>query len=297
MASNALFGLAVLLICGSRSTVVNQTTKDTLVSPSVIEEGGTFTVTCDASRAGVPTSVISIVSLTIASSNGGTEPKTLARNRLYPPPYQSQLPPITSPARNWSFQFTGSLSATSDRPINRNTIKIEIVVNDAKCSDAGLYFCNATYLNENDDETPASNYQNVTSRARAVPLSLMLVPQYEEGLGPYQSVNPAGSNVTLTCNVNGPKALIFTWKYGPSIYDVNSFTSYPVQNAVSVAEPVLVSSGTTCVQYIHSSTLKFQTEDMYDGYMYVCVATENNRDTKIGNMTIYTKIGNHSYLF
>ncbi|XP_059161629.1 uncharacterized protein LOC131944816 isoform X2 [Physella acuta] len=200
-----------------------------------------------------------------------------------------QLPPITSPARNWSFQFTGSLFATSDRPLNRNTIKIEIVVNDAKCSDAGLYFCNATYLNENDDETTASSYQNITSRGKVVPQSLVLVPQYEEDLGPYKSFNRAGSNITLTCRVNAPKALTFTWKYGPSSSDVNSFTSYPVQNAISVYEPFQISSGTTCVQYRHTSTLKFQTEDMYDGYMYVCVARANYRDTIVGNMTIYTK--------
>ncbi|XP_059161212.1 uncharacterized protein LOC131944550 [Physella acuta] len=168
-------------------------------------------------------------------------------------------------------------------------MKIEMVVYDAKCTDAGFFYCNATYISSEGHLLATSQFQNVTSITRAVPLSLVLVPQYEEGLGPYKSVNPAWSNVTLTCNVNGPKVLTFTWKYGPSSQDFNSFMIYPVQNDISVAEPVLVSSGTTCVQYRHTSTLKFQTEDMYDGYMYVCVATENNEETIVGNITIHTQ--------
>ncbi|XP_059161517.1 uncharacterized protein LOC131944733 [Physella acuta] len=282
MLCNFVFGFFFLW----KSIAVNG---QTLVSASVIKEGGTFTVTCDASRAGVPTTATTVVSLVIGWTAGTAVPTTFARYRLFPSPYNSNSPPQTSPARNWTFNFTGSQREISATPNNRNTMKIEMVVYDARCTDAGLYFCNATYLNTVGEATPTAQYQTVTGITRVVPMSLTLDPQYSEGLGPYQSVNPAGSNVALTCRVYGPKALTFTWKYGPSRSDVNSFTSYPVQNAISVDEPVQISSGTTCVQYGHTSTLKFQTEDMYDGYMYVCVATENNEDTIVGNIIIYTQ--------
>ncbi|XP_059161653.1 uncharacterized protein LOC131944827 isoform X2 [Physella acuta] len=219
------------------------------------------------------------------------EPETLARYRIYLSPYTSQ--PQTSPARNWTFAFTGSQQGTSDTPNNRNTMKIEMVVYDAKCADAGVYYCNAGYIDFQGDVVLIKQYQNISSYARVDPLSLILVPQFP-GQEPGTSVNPAGSNLTLTCNLYGPKVIVVQWKYGHSSSDVNSFTSYPLQNDITVAEPVLVSSGTTCVQYRHTSTLKFQTEDMYDGYMYVCVATEDNRDTIVGYMTIFTKPSSYS---
>ncbi|XP_059161358.1 uncharacterized protein LOC131944639 [Physella acuta] len=271
-------------------TVSAQQASQTIVSPLMIAEGGSFTVRCDASRGGVPTNFQTISRLNLVWTPGTVAPITLARYRTFISPYNNSYPPQTSPARNWTFNFSGGQQGTSERLNNRNTMKIEMVVYDAKCADAGLYFCNATYITPNDDEITVYQYQNVTSIIQAVPLSLTLFPQYEEGLGPYESVNPAGSNVTLTCRVNGPKALTFTWRYGKPSSDVNSFTSYPVQNDILVYEPFQISSGTTCIQYRHTSTLKFQTEDMYDGYMYVCVATENNRDTIVGNITIYIKL-------
>lgn len=51
-------------------------------------------------------------------------------------------------------------------------------------------------------------------------------------------------------------------------------------------------SETSCLMFYHWSTLKFKTKDIYDGYMYVCVATENNEDKIHVNMTIRTKEGN-----
>ncbi|XP_059149084.1 uncharacterized protein LOC131936187 [Physella acuta] len=162
--------------------IFSQRISDQLLSPSVVETGGTFTVTCDASRAGVPTTATTVRTLVIEWSDGTQQLKPLAR-----------------------------------------------------------YGHNGT--------------------------------QYD---------------------AKGPKDVTFQWKFGSRLSNFNSFTPYSVQNATSVAEPVLVSSGATCVQYIHSSTLKFQTEEKYDGYTYVCVATENNKNTIVGNMTLYTKTGKQS---
>ncbi|XP_059161457.1 uncharacterized protein LOC131944680 isoform X2 [Physella acuta] len=165
-------------------------------------------------------------------------------------------------------------------------MKIQMTLNEAICSDAGLYFCTVNYINQEHDLVFKSRNQSVTSSSRLVPVSLTLFPQHDVGLGQFVSSNPAGSNVTLTCNVTGPEDLFFKWKYGKSSASLSNFLIYPVQNDISVAKPVRVSSGTTCIQYLHSSTLKFQTEDMYDGYMYVCMVTANNDETMVGNMTI-----------
>ncbi|XP_059149119.1 uncharacterized protein LOC131936222 [Physella acuta] len=249
---------------------------DTIVNPREVKEGGSFNVTCDASRAGVPSNTKNLQILYIVWTGASNNSVLLARYWTYSTPYEYKFKPYSLPERNWSFNFVGN---------NRNTMKIEIIVQDAKCADAGLYVCRASI----DNNLFFIGHQNLSIVAQVVPVSLTLVPQNANGRGPYESVNPAGSNVTLFCNATGPKNVTFQWKFGSRLSNFSSFTPYPVQNAVSVAEPVLVSSGTTCVQYIHLSTLKFQTEDKYDGYMYVCVATENNRDTIVGNMTIYSK--------
>ncbi|XP_059149118.1 uncharacterized protein LOC131936220 [Physella acuta] len=265
------------------SFVETVSVSDTIVNPKEVKEGGSFNVTCDASRAGVPLHITTLHVLNIKWRGASNNSVLLAGYRTYAPPYK--FTPYSLPERNWSFSFVGSLSETSESPNNRNTMKIEIIVNDAKCADAGLFVCNVSF----ESRLYFISYQNLTIVSQVVPVSLTLVPQNAKGRGPYESVNPAGSNVTLLCNATGPKNVTFSWKFGSRLSNFSSFTPYPVQNAVSVVEPVLVSSGTTCVQYRHSSTLKFQTEDMYDGYMYVCVATENNEGTIVGNMTIYTK--------
>lgn len=44
----------------------------------------------------------------------------------------------------------------------------------------------------------------------------------------------------------------------------------------------------TCLYYALVSILSFYTKEQNDGNTYVCVATVNNMDVIIGNMTIYT---------
>lgn len=63
----------------------------TIVSTSVIEEGGSYTVTCDASRSGVPPSVTSIVSLAIAYTSGTAPIATYARYIIISQPNNSTV--------------------------------------------------------------------------------------------------------------------------------------------------------------------------------------------------------------
>ncbi|XP_059149088.1 uncharacterized protein LOC131936191 [Physella acuta] len=277
---------------GTEAAHTGQRISDQLISPSVVETGGTFIVTCDASRAGVPTTATTVRTLMIEWSDGTQQLKPLARYGHNGTQYEAKRLPQTFPARKWAFRFSGTLQRTSNKPKNRNTMKIEMVVYDAKCTDAGLYFCTAIYLNSNKNVSIINSYQNLTIKGESRPVFVSLYSNTRDkiGLRPFQSVIRIGSDVDVTCIIEGPKDLNIRWMFGSRLSNFNTFTPY----SGSVVEPVEVSSGTTCVQYLYSSTLKFQTEDKYDGYMYVCVVTENNKDKIFGNITVYNKKGTES---
>ncbi|XP_059165310.1 uncharacterized protein LOC131947925 [Physella acuta] len=131
-----------------------------IVNPSVIVEGESFTVTCDATRAGVPSSATTVSNLYIAWTNGTAPPTTYARYRTYNPPYNDSFPPKTSPPRNWIFTFSGNQHDII-KPNNTDTMKIEIVVYDANSADEGVYFCNATYEDEKGNEIKVYRFQLV----------------------------------------------------------------------------------------------------------------------------------------
>ncbi|XP_059146641.1 uncharacterized protein LOC131934597 [Physella acuta] len=248
--------------------------KKSILNPIVIEEGNQFSVKCDSSLAGVPTSYASVVSLEITWTNGTEEPITYANYSLLPQPNNFSFTPNS---RHWKFNFKSGITGPS----------VEIDVDDAMCSDAGWYLCTATYIDDSSNsEVLTSQNQSVASLPRAVPVSLTLVPQYNEGLGPFESVNPAGSNVVLTCNVTGRKELSINWKFGNSSNNVYSISLYLATSDTTDFEPVQISSGTACVQYLHSSTLNFTTEQKFSGYMYMCEATSNSEVIYVGNMTI-----------
>lgn len=82
--------------CFSASTALDlDTTTDesseNIVSPSEITIGESFTVTCDATRAGVPENVTTVYKLAIAWRNVRAQPVTYARYRTFFPPYSLQV--------------------------------------------------------------------------------------------------------------------------------------------------------------------------------------------------------------
>lgn len=54
------------------------------------------------------------------------------------------------------------MEGTLSWPNNTDTMRIDMIVYDAKCSDAGLFFCNASYINTTGDMVSEFAYQNVT---------------------------------------------------------------------------------------------------------------------------------------
>ncbi|XP_059161331.1 uncharacterized protein LOC131944629 [Physella acuta] len=264
----------------------SETSDELIVSPSNVQDGGTFTVTCDASRAGVPTTVTTITQLCISWKHRFYDDhSSYATYYTYKNPNNNSYPPDTSPPRNWTFNFSGSQQGTSDIPNNRNTMKIEIMVYDAACTDFGYYSCNATYMDLNNNiETSKYQQQYLSIRTNKIGLAYMsLNPQNQEGYGIYESFNPVGSYVTLKCTVWGPKELSINWKFGNADYDIRHFTPLNGTDALMFGE-----TDPSCMLYMYRSEITFQTEYRYDGYMYVCVVTTNNKELTVGNMTIYT---------
>ncbi|XP_059159894.1 uncharacterized protein LOC131943697 [Physella acuta] len=200
----------------------------------------------------------------------------------------------TSPLHfeNWRFNFSGSLPVANaaERPDNRNSMKIEIVAPQSKRIDAGKYVCFAVYL-VNDNEVNTERYQYLTVTVRNGTLfNFMPLNDYE--LGPYEAFYPAPSKVKLICSLETQlKDVTFRWMFGSRLSSFNSFQHYSIHKDVSFSGPVKFNVGTDCFYKLHSSTLTVTTEEKYDGYMYVCVATENNKDTLVGNLTIYTVLG------
>ncbi|XP_059149085.1 uncharacterized protein LOC131936188 [Physella acuta] len=277
-----LYGLWMAILCFSK--VKGQSSRNDIVSPSVAETGGTFTVTCDASRAGVPTTATTISSLRITHRRG-TINSLLAFYRTLIPPYYNLIPPTSIPVRNWTLYFEGNQNNTGERPKNRNTMKMALVVHDPRCADAGTYICHGKYMLSDTDYEPELDgfYQNLSIKVGRK-MSFYLNPMNNTGLGPFESVHRPGSSVTIYCSVEGPNNVTFKWIIG-SNFSITSL--YPALNPIFER----VDIEPACSRYRYSSTLKFQIEYKYDGYMFMCVATENNRDTVVGNMAIYTQIG------
>ncbi|XP_059155130.1 uncharacterized protein LOC131940487 [Physella acuta] len=152
---------------------------------------------------------------------------------------------------------------------------------DAKCSDAGVYICQATYADSVDGNIH-STYENqsVDTFIGLVPESVTLNPQNKLDKGPNGSVNSAGSDVNLTCTVTGPEYVTIKWKIN-NTYEVRG-------EYESVA---INSTNKMCIKYRHWSTLRHQIlrESSDNVYTIVCVATANLEETTVGTMTIYIK--------
>ncbi|XP_059165295.1 uncharacterized protein LOC131947911 [Physella acuta] len=281
---DVLFGFIILLLW--RSKGCGQTFNDKIVSPSVVEAGGSFTLKCDASRAGVPVDVTTVAML-IISWKFGAKTEKLAH-------YYTYIEPNISTFReNWNFSFSGNLQRTTQFPKNRNTMRIEVAVSSAKCADAGSYVCYAQHLNSRYDTIPTESFQNLTITFTA-PRTMSVNVNPPSTYKPNEFIYYRDSEIELTCSVEKRvNDVNFRWMFGSSLSNVSSFLPFTAQNAISVTKTN--SSGSTCNQFRHSSTLRIKTEEKYDGYMYMCMATDN-RETISGNMTIYVLDSGYGYL-
>lgn len=69
---------------------------------------------------------------------------------------------------------------------------------------------------------------------------------------------------------------------------MDSFQPYPIEYDIPAVESDFI-YWSNCSYYRHKSVLRFQINDTFDGYKYVCVATANDQDEKFASITIYTE--------
>ncbi|CAL1541748.1 unnamed protein product [Lymnaea stagnalis] len=248
-----------------------------LIDRSEIEDGGSFNLTCDVSRIGnsnVPPIVTSLYSLTIERTVvSGTQ--TIA---VYSPALFKNFTKTIPDNRPWVIEASGGKSSSADPDLNRATIKLTLYVPDAKCTDAGIYSCNANFPSVGGVST-ASRSQNMTSKAKTE--DPIINSDHHNGNNPHYSSNPEGQNLTLTCSVLGPKSLVLKWQYRAT----NGFNleDYPYTNAIKVANPLPV-PGTTCDQYRLESALALIVQSQET--LYVCAVLDGNNRVTETNFTI-----------
>ncbi|XP_059157197.1 uncharacterized protein LOC131941745 [Physella acuta] len=210
MENNVLFG--VLLVAWSSVSC------DTIVNPYVVADGGSFVLKCDASLAGVPANATSITATAILWKNWTTPKIYLAHYSVNHHPYKKKNPPPAFPERNWTFNFSGGFDRSEYfekyNPKNRNTMKIEIVVKDAKCTDAGTYFCNVDYLDAKDDEVFVSMSQDLTIKVckQSSTNTLLSTDVVEDGLS--FTVTCDSSRAGIPANAATVKTMYIAWTNG-----------------------------------------------------------------------------------
>ncbi|CAL1546366.1 unnamed protein product [Lymnaea stagnalis] len=137
-----------------------------IVDKTYVPIGGMFTVTCDANRfppGSIPSHLNAIAELSIDRCVGKEPRETIAVYLPYPFPSYSNVSKFIPTGRNWIVEASGGIPS-GDPPINNKaTIKIELVVKDAKCSDAGIYSCNASYLTLSTGTVKISNSHDLKS--------------------------------------------------------------------------------------------------------------------------------------
>ncbi|CAL1537179.1 unnamed protein product, partial [Lymnaea stagnalis] len=163
----------------------------------------------------------------------------------------------------------------SDPDNNRKTIKLSLSVTDARCSDAGVYICNASFVPTSGIVT-ASRSQNITAKVKTE--APVMKSNNHMGNNPFNSENEAGLNMTLTCSVLGPPSIRIHWLWCPR----NGFScaSYPVTNEVDDLPP----TGKPCERIRHESSLNFFVAPY--SLTYICVVKDGNLEMSRTNLTV-----------
>ncbi|CAL1546365.1 unnamed protein product, partial [Lymnaea stagnalis] len=118
-----------------------------IIDKEYVPVGGMFTVTCDASRfppGTIPSNLNVITELGMVRFVDGGRREPIATYRPFPIPGFSNVSKFFPTGRNWAVEASGGVASGDDTTNNKVTIKLELVVKDAKCSDAGIYSCNAS---------------------------------------------------------------------------------------------------------------------------------------------------------
>ncbi|CAL1546368.1 unnamed protein product [Lymnaea stagnalis] len=258
-----------------------------LFDRSVIEDGGSFNLTCDVSRIGdVPAAVTEICQLSIERGfilNSGVGVTVLVRYLLRAT--DEQLEKNTPDNRPWVIDVSGGRYPSTQN--NRASIKIALYVPDAKCSDAGLYVCKAGFR-QGGLVSEATRSDTITYKARLEEPVLTLDPH--NGNAPDVSTNTAGQVVKLTCTFEGPAGLEVTWLTGPS--GGTDFVPYPI-DVIQMLTPSSILDRCKRRRFESTLTLKVPAVDT----TYICVVKDGNVGASQKNFKIVIKKSNKATHF
>ncbi|BFZ13757.1 hypothetical protein BsWGS_16795 [Bradybaena similaris] len=180
--------------------------------------------------------------------------------------------------RQWNFTFTGANGGLN----NIASMKIVVDVNDAQCSDAGVYYCQIVYFYTGGGTSPPalSPEQNLTVSMGLSSFDLSADPNLYD----YE----VDANVKFTCKAMGPPAAVtFQWEfYVEDQFGELSLQSLP-NNAALVTNPATLQPGNTgCQQYSWVSTLNIQVPSDYDVQAYRCTISYQQQQQLSGSMPI-----------
>ncbi|BFZ25496.1 hypothetical protein BsWGS_28535 [Bradybaena similaris] len=261
-----------------------------IVNMKTVEDGTPFKITCNAQRV-IATqgnvSTISVLQIFISSnaahvvSNGAQDYKMVAQYITLPLDGDNEMLQDPPAGRKWQFSFNGSNSENRGAN-NKATMKIEILVSDTTCADAGLYKCVMSY-SSNKKVFPDSNVQNVTSTAKTTEPLIVLDPIYDAPTGVTNtSAYDLGANITVSCSFLGPEELGMKWKreVRPAMGVDIRYEDYPIMNdittEVATRQP---GTSTACPEYAHKSVLKLTISDDDNERRYLCVVMSDNEET------------------
>uniref|UniRef100_A0A0B7ACC3 Ig-like domain-containing protein n=2 Tax=Arion vulgaris TaxID=1028688 RepID=A0A0B7ACC3_9EUPU len=259
-----------------------------IVTVKAIEDKGTFTITCDASRVQFPPEDSNITDIfgLILGINTTANPSITYFATYYPQrPAGQQTSNTTLPNRKWITNINGGQGNGTG---NRGTIKIETLVPDAMCTDAGFYTCTVQYFSRAQLK-PLVETQNVSAQAATKDLVLSLDPLNTGPNDPRNySIYKLDTNVTITCRVDGPPNRFLKWtreRRPANGFDI-SYEDYPYANDISYENATQTGTGSCSIfRYISRLKLVVSTEDKNRTYQCVIQTDGVDGTTRVDVLT------------
>ncbi|XP_059163986.1 uncharacterized protein LOC131946944 isoform X1 [Physella acuta] len=137
-----------------------------IVHPSVVNAGGDYTVSCNSDLAGVPGKGqnLGLIAMCIGWTNGIGEMECFARYRAIDRSIYIRKESNTAPSsvRLWNSKVKGPEKYDHRGVPDRDSVNITMTATKVKRQESGIFCCNASYQDLNDDTRFISRCQTIT---------------------------------------------------------------------------------------------------------------------------------------
>ncbi|XP_059163788.1 uncharacterized protein LOC131946830 [Physella acuta] len=137
-----------------------------IVHPSVVNAGGDYTVSCNSDLAGVPGKGqnLGLIAMCIGWTNGIDEMECFARYRAIDRSIYIRKESNTAPSsmRLWNSKVKGPEKYDYRGVPDRDSVNITMTATKVKRQESGIFCCNASYQDLNDDTRFISRCQTIT---------------------------------------------------------------------------------------------------------------------------------------